>query len=303
MMKGRRSIFLVILLLVVSGCATIPTGPSVMVLPPAGKSFDQFQADDAICRQFAYDQVGGVTGQEAAQRSAVSSAVIGTALGAAAGAAIGSVSGSVGAGAAIGAGSGLLLGSAAGTGYASGSYYEAQRRYDNAYIQCMYSKGNQVPGVVTSTRRVRRMGPPPPPPDLSTVSPDYYPSRYSAPPPPPPPKVIDKITLMIHFDTDKANIRKSYEEELKRGIDFVKKYPGSKVQVEGHTDSVGSDKYNQKLSERRAEAVKNYLVQKGAVDASKITSVGYGETRPVASNKTTQGMSQNRRVEILILSD
>ena len=119
MMKGRRSIFLVILLLVVSGCATIPTGPSVMVMPPPGKPFEQFQADDAICRQFAYEQVGGLTGQEAAQRSAVSSAVIGTALGAAAGAAIGSVSGSAGAGAAIGAGSGLLLGSAAGTGYAS----------------------------------------------------------------------------------------------------------------------------------------------------------------------------------------
>ncbi len=165
MMKGRLNIFLAILLLVLSGCATIPTGPSVMVMPPAGKSFEQFQADDAICRQFAYEQVGGVTGQEAAQRSAVSSAVIGTALGAAAGAAIGSVSGNVGAGAAIGAGSGLLLGSAAGTGYASGSYYEAQRRYDNAYMQCMYAKGNQIPG--TTTRRVRRVAQIPPPPDLS----------------------------------------------------------------------------------------------------------------------------------------
>jgi len=272
-----------------------------MVMPPGGKSFEQFQADDAICRQFAYEQVGGVTGQEAAQRSAVSSAVIGTALGAAAGAAIGSASGNVGAGAAIGAGSGLLLGSAAGTGYASGSYYEAQRRYDNAYMQCMYAKGNQIPG--TTTRRVRRVAQAPPPPDLRTVSRDYYPPPYSVPPPPPPPKVIDKITLMIHFDIDKSDIRKSDEAELKRGIDFVKKYPGSKVRVEGHTDSVGTDKYNQKLSERRAEAVKNYLVQEGAVDASKITSVGHGETRPVASNETKQGKAQNRRVEILILSD
>lgn len=302
MMKGKLSIFLVILLLVLSGCATIPTGPSVMVMPPAGKSFEQFQADDAICRQFAYEQVGGVTGQEAAQRSAVSSAVIGTALGAAAGAAIGSASGNVGAGAAIGAGSGLLLGSAAGTGYASGSYYESQRRYDNAYMQCMYAKGNQIPG--TTTRRVRRVAQVPPPPDLRTVSRDYYPPPYSSPPPSPAqPKVIDKITLMIHFDIDKSNIRKSDEAELKRGIDFVKRYPGSEVRVEGHTDSAGTDTYNQKLSERRAEAVKNYLVQKGAVDASKITSAGYGETRPVASNKTEQGKAQNRRVEILILSD
>ncbi len=301
MMKGKLSIFIVILLLMLSGCATIPTGPSVMVMPSAGKSFEQFQADDAICRQFAYEQVGGVTGQEAAQRSAVSSAVIGTALGAAAGAAIGSASGNVGAGAAIGAGSGLLLGSAAGTGYASGSYYEAQRRYDNAYIQCMYAKGNQIPG--TTTRRVRRVAQAPPPPDLRTVSRAYYPPAYSAAPPRPQPKVLDKITLMIHFDIDRSNIRKSDEAELNRGIDFVKKYPGSKVRVEGHTDSAGTDKHNQKLSERRAEAVKNFLVQEGAVDASKITSAGYGEARPVASNKTEQGRAQNRRVEILILSD
>lgn len=128
-----------------SACATVPTGPSVMALPGSGKSFEQFRVDDATCRQFAYDQVGGVAGQQAAQNSAVTSAVVGTALGAAAGAAIGSVSGDMGAGAAIGAGTGLILGSAAGSGYASGSYYETQRRYDNAYIQCMYAKGNRVP--------------------------------------------------------------------------------------------------------------------------------------------------------------
>jgi outer membrane protein OmpA-like peptidoglycan-associated protein len=137
------------------------------------------------------------------------------------------------------------------------------------------------------------------PPDLRNVPQDYYPPPHSAPPP----KVIDKITLKINFDTDKSNIRKSDEAELKMGIDFMKKYPGSRVRVEGHTDSVGTDKYNQKLSERRAEAVKYYFVQAGAVDASKITSAGYGETRPVASNKTEQGRAQNRRVEILILSD
>ncbi len=182
MMKSRRGIFLIIMLLVVSGCATLPAGPSVMVLPPAGKSFEQFQADDAVCKQFANAQVGGVTGQEAAQKSAVSSAAIGTALGAAAGAAIGSASGNMGAGAAIGAGSGLLLGSAAGTGYSSGSYYETQRRYDIAYMQCMYAKGNQIPG--TTTRRVRRVVPPPPPPDLSSAPQDSQP--YSVPSPAPP---------------------------------------------------------------------------------------------------------------------
>jgi hypothetical protein len=116
-----------------------------MSLPGTGKSFEQFRIDDAVCRQFSFEQVGGVTGQQAAQNAAVTSAAVGTVLGAAAGAAIGSASGDMGAGAAIGAGSGLILGSAAGSGYAAGSYYEAQHRYDNAYMQCMYAKGNRIP--------------------------------------------------------------------------------------------------------------------------------------------------------------
>jgi hypothetical protein len=157
---------------VFSGCATIPTGPSVMSLPGTGKSFEQFRIDDTICRQFAYEQAGGLTAQQAGQNAAVSSAIVGTALGAAAGAAIGSASGHMGSGAAIGAGTGLIVGSAAGSGYAAQSYYEAQWRYDNAYIQCMYAKGNRVPvsGEFSSpetSEPPRRMSPPPadyPPP-------------------------------------------------------------------------------------------------------------------------------------------
>lgn len=159
---------IIVALVTLSACATMPTGPSVMVLPGEGKNFDQFRSDDAVCRQFAFDQVGGVAGQQAAQNSAVTSAVVGTALGAAAGAAIGSASGDMGSGAAIGAGAGLLYGSAVGSSYAYGSYYEAQRRYDNAYLQCMYSKGNQIPGYGRNTR-----------------SGDYAPARKSYYPPPP----------------------------------------------------------------------------------------------------------------------
>ncbi len=155
---------LVVIAVAISACATIPTGPSVMALPGQGKSFDQFRMDDYSCRQYAYEQVGGATGQRAAQRSAVSSAVVGTAVGAVAGAAIGSASGNMGAGAAIGAGGGLLVGSAAGAGYASGSYYEAQRRYDNAYLQCMYAKGNQIPGYQRERSSSQRSSSPPPPP-------------------------------------------------------------------------------------------------------------------------------------------
>jgi len=150
-----------------------------MSLPGTGKSFDQFRFDDATCRQFAYEQVGGVTGQQAAQNAAVSSAAVGTLLGAAAGAAIGSASGDMGAGAAIGAGTGLIFGSASGTGYASNSYYEAQRRYDHAYLQCMYAKGNRIPlysGFTSQSPSVptgREYLPPPP----SSYPPPPAPSR------------------------------------------------------------------------------------------------------------------------------
>jgi len=147
-----------------------------MSLPGEGKSFEEFRVDDAVCRRYAYEQIGGMSGQQAAQNAQVSSAAVGTALGAAAGAAIGSASGDMGAGAAIGAGAGLLYGSALGSSYASGSYYEAQRRYDYAYLQCMYAKGNQIPGYrrarrpVTSAPAPRSYYPPPPP--------DYPPPDY-----------------------------------------------------------------------------------------------------------------------------
>jgi outer membrane protein OmpA-like peptidoglycan-associated protein len=90
---------------------------------------------------------------------------------------------------------------------------------------------------------------------------------------------------------------------LQKAVDFVKKYPGARISVEGHTDSVGSAQYNQGLSERRAAAVKDYLVKNGGVASDRIQSVGYGETKPIADNATSKGKFDNRRVEILILSD
>ena len=122
------------------------------------------------------------------------------------------------------------------------------------------------------------------------------------PPPPPASKVVDKLVVHVNFDTDKSVIRKADTAELQKAIDFVKKYPGYNISVEGHTDNVGKDKYNQALSERRAAAVKKYLVEHGAANAEKIKPVGYGKTRPIADNKTAEGKFKNRRVEILILS-
>jgi len=143
----RRGWKLVLLTAVVAlaGCVTAPTGPQVMALPGTSKSFDQFQADDVSCRQFAQYSIGGTQATQQANNAAATNAVVGAGLGAAAGAIIGSVSGQAGPGAAIGAGTGLLFGSASGANAAGYTYAQAQRQYDSAYLQCMYAKGNQVP--------------------------------------------------------------------------------------------------------------------------------------------------------------
>jgi hypothetical protein len=184
-LQTRRFLsFLTVLAL--GGCATLPTGPSVNVLPGPGKTFEQFQAEDALCRQWAGQQIGQ-TPQDTINQNTATGAVVGTATGAAIGALIGAATGHAGTGAAIGAGSGLLFGTAAGAN--AGQVYgrEAQRRYNFAYMQCMYAKGNQVPGTGQRVRRVRRVAPPPPPPpaDMDSVPPDYVPSPQSSPPPPP----------------------------------------------------------------------------------------------------------------------
>ncbi len=158
--RTRRLAILGAAALVLSACATAPSGPSVMALPGSSKNFQAFMNDDALCRSWAERQTG-VAPEQAAGQDAAAGAVIGTAIGAASGALIGAAVGNPGAGAAIGAGSGLLLGS--GQGYATGA------------------NGNQVPVAAGSFPQTRapsygensgRRLPPPPPPGL--------------PPPPPP---------------------------------------------------------------------------------------------------------------------
>ncbi|MDD5248466.1 MAG: glycine zipper family protein [Rhodocyclaceae bacterium] len=167
-MKALNASLALSSLLLLGACASAPTGPSVMALPGSGKNFEQFRFDDAECRDYAQSQVGG-TAQEAADNAALRSATVGTAVGAVAGAAIG---GHQGAG--VGAGTGLLVGSMAGSSAAEGSAYGAQRRYDNAYVQCMYAKGDKVP---VSGALARPQAPPAPIP----------PAPAGAYPPPPPP--------------------------------------------------------------------------------------------------------------------
>jgi len=168
-------------------CVTVPTGPSVMVLPGMGKPFEVFQGDDAACRQWALSQCGA-TPSDAATSSTIGSAALGTVLGAALGAAIGAAAGNPAIGAAVGAGSGLALGTAAGANAGFYSGMSVQQRYDIAYQQCMYAKGNQIPAFVQQSPRRGYVAAPPPPPPTPGSFPTPPPSPgMGAPPPPPPP--------------------------------------------------------------------------------------------------------------------
>lgn len=162
--------------MMLAGCATIPPGPSVMVLPGPGKSLAAFQADDYACQQWAQQQIG-VAPAAAANQNLASSAAIGTILGASLGAAVGAASGKPGIGAAIGAASGLVGGTAVGANTAYAGEMDSQNRYDIAYQQCMYAKGNEIPGVS------RPAPPPPPPPPPGYGSGPPAPDAYSPPPP------------------------------------------------------------------------------------------------------------------------
>lgn len=184
---GKRWIGLLIVVPVLGACATVPTGPSVMVLPGAGTSFEQFNIDDAACRQWASGRTGTTPG-EAATSSGVTSAVVGTAVGAAAGAAIGAAAGNPALGAAAGAGGGLLLGSAAGVSNSQYSGQQTQWRYDMTYQQCMYAKGHQIPGVQGMYRGGLTPLPPLPPAGASrSYQSGSIPPPPPGPPPPPPP--------------------------------------------------------------------------------------------------------------------
>ena len=179
-MNWGRGLLLLLGVMALSGCATIPTGPSVMVLPAAGKSFEVFRDDDFTCRQWTAQQTGAPPNDTVNQNLA-SGAAIGTLMGAGLGAAIGAASGDPGVGAAIGAGSGLLGGTAVAAGPAYAAGWEVQRRYDIAYQQCMYAKGNQIPGLRAS--RGAYWVPPPPPPGF-TPGPPVQPPPGTPPPPP-----------------------------------------------------------------------------------------------------------------------
>lgn len=129
-------------ILALSGCATTPEGPDVMALPPPGKDFAVFQQDDMTCRDFAAQRTQSPGSAES--DSALTSTGIGAAVGTGIGALIGSLGGGFGTGAVIGGAAGLLGGGAIGASAAESSGATAQQRYDIAYTQCMYARGNSV---------------------------------------------------------------------------------------------------------------------------------------------------------------
>ena len=108
------------------------------------------------------------------------------------------------------------------------------------------------------------------------------------------------IDLNLEFDTNSANLRTDHYPEIQRVVDFLKQYPTANAVIEGHTDSRGAAEYNQALSERRAASVRNYLVEQAGIRAGRLTSQGFGETRPKASNDTAEGRQQNRRVSAVV---
>jgi OmpA-OmpF porin, OOP family len=146
-------------------------------------------------------------------------------------------------------------------------------------------------GYLICNAMQREEAPPPPPP---------APARPAPPPPAPAPApeaTEERIVLRgVNFDFDKANIRPDAAVILDEAVRILSE-DNSAVSVEGHTDAIGTDAYNQRLSERRANSVKTYLVEHG-IDGSRLSTVGYGESRPIASNQTREGRALNRRVEL-----
>jgi len=130
--------------------------------------------------------------------------------------------------------------------------------------------------------------PPPPPPPPTPI-------------PPPPPSSKRIVLRGVNFDFDKSDIRPDSRPVLDQAAEVLRQSPNVRISVEGHTDAVGSEEYNEKLSVRRAEAVFRYLVNHG-VTPERMEVTGYGQARPVADNDSESGRAQNRRVELHVVN-
>ena len=125
-----------------------------------------------------------------------------------------------------------------------------------------------------------------PAPVVETVQPKAAPAKTCAP-----------MAINVQFDTNKADIKAKYHDEIKKLADFLKEFPKASGVIEGHTDSVGSKESNIKLSQRRADSVRGYLIKNFGIVPERLGAKGFGPTRPIADNKTSEGKQKNRRIE------
>ena len=113
---------------------------------------------------------------------------------------------------------------------------------------------------------------------------------------------MERIVLeAVHFEFDKSRLTPLGRRVLDDAAQKLKENPNLSVEIEGHTDSIGTDQYNLGLGQRRAEVVKGYLTLRHQIDPRRMTALSYGEARPIADNRTEQGRAQNRRVEFKVL--
>ncbi len=143
--------------------------------------------------------------------------------------------------------------------------------------------------------------PAPPAPAPAPPAPAPAPKPTPAPAPPPAPPKAPLVLDPVYFDPNKSNISPIAAKALDRNGVLLKENPGVRVEIGGHTDASGSEKANQKISEKRALSVKKYLMDKFGISENRLVTKGYGSTRPIADNKTEDGRSKNRRVEFKIL--
>lgn len=175
-------------------------------------------------------------------------------------------------------------------------YYFTENFFAKASVDGMYNidanEGEWMAGLGVgmnfggATRQVAQVEPTPEPAPAPIVDTE----------PEPEPELV-RVELDVKFDFDRAQVREESYSDIKNLADFMQQYPQTSTTVEGHTDSVGTDQYNQRLSERRAQAVREVLVNQYGVESQRVDSVGYGESRPVADNSTEEGRQINRRVE------
>ena len=194
----------------------------------------------------------------------------------------------------IGAGVGAVGGGVGGGLYADNNDHREHEEWEGAGIAAASTVVGAGLGYLVCSMMEEEEPPPKPAPPP--------PAPRAAPTPPPPPPKPDVCTQMVRihdikFENDKAEIQPNASTVLNQTAGALQKCPDVKVRLNAYTDANGSDAYNQKLSERRANAVREYLEAQG-VAAGRIEAHGLGESNPIADNKTAEGRAENRRVEI-----